>query len=73
MNKIEIIKVEVEIVKSKLLIFLAIASGSWVYAFKVDDGLFTKALYIAFTIASYGIVINILKLSGLHDELKGLK
>lgn len=73
MNKVDIIKVEVEIVKSKLFIFLAIASGSWVYAFKVDDRIFTKALYIAFAIASYGIILNIFKLSGLHDELKGLK
>jgi len=52
---------------------LAIASGSWVYAFKIDDTIFTKALYITFAIASYGFILNILKLSGLHNELKGLK
>ncbi len=73
MNKVEIIRAEIEIVKSKLFIFLAIASGSWMYAFKVDDGLFAKALYVVFVIGSYGIVINVLKLSDLHDEPKGLK
>jgi hypothetical protein len=72
-KEIEIIKVEVEIIKSKLLTFLAIASGSWVYAFKVDDTVFTKVLYISFAIGSYGVFLNILKLSDLHNDLKGLK
>jgi len=40
-KEIDIIKVEVEIIRSKLFTFLAIASGSWVYAFKVDDTIFT--------------------------------
>jgi len=30
-------------------------------------------LYIAFAISSYGIILNIFKFGGLHDELKGLK
>ncbi len=73
MNKVKIIRAEIEIVKIKALLFLAIASGSCMYAFKVDDGLIAKALYIAFVIRSHDIAINVLKLSDLHDELKGLK
>ncbi len=73
MNKVEVIKVEVEIIKSKLFTFLAIASGSWVYAFKIDDEIFSKVLYISFAIASYGVFVNILKLSDLHNDLKGLR
>ena len=73
MKEIDIIKVEVEIIKAKLLTFLTIASGSWVYAFKVDDALFTKMLYISFMISCYGIFVNILKLSDLHNDLKGLR
>jgi len=68
-KEIDIIKVEVEIIRSKLFTFLAIASGSWVYAFKVDDTIFTKVLYIT----SYGVFLNILKLSDLHNDLRGLK
>ena len=73
MGRVEVIKVEVEIVKSKLFAFLAIASGSWVYTFKIDDNSFTGVLFVSFAIASYGVFINILKLSDLHNELKGLK
>jgi len=71
-NRVEIIKVEVEIVKSKLLAFLAIASGSWFYAFKLEGKVFTIALFFGFIIASYGIFANIFKLSDLQKELKGL-
>ncbi len=73
MNRVEVIKVEVEIIKSKLFTFLAIASGSLVYAFKIDDAIFSKVLYVSFAIASYGIFVNILKLSDLHNDLKGLR
>ena len=45
MSEVEVIKVEVEIVKSKLFTFLAVASGSWVYALKIDDSLFKKVLF----------------------------
>ena len=72
MNKVEIIRVNVEIVKSKLFLFLAIASGSWVYAFKLQGKVFTIALFFGFIIASYGIFSNILKLGDLQKELKGL-
>jgi hypothetical protein len=65
--------VNIEIVKSKLFTFLAISGGSWVYAFKIDDSLFQKVLFVAFAITSYGVFLNILKLSDLHAELKGLK
>jgi len=71
-NRIEIIKVEVEIVKSKLLAFLAIASGSWIYAFRLEGKVFTVALFLGFIISSYGVFANILKLSDLQKELKGL-
>ena len=73
MKKTEIVKVEVEIVKSKLLVFLAVSGGSWVYAFKIDDIAFAAVLFISFIVASYGVFANMLKLSDLHKELKGLK
>ena len=70
MRKIEILKVEVEIVKSKLLVFLAVSGGSWVYALKVDVTLFKIVLLLSFSIAGYGVVINMLKLTDLHNKLK---
>ena len=70
MKKIELIKVEVEIVKSKLLVFLAVSGGSWVYAFKVDAVLFKIVLLFCFSIAGYGVVINMLRLTDLNNKLK---
>jgi hypothetical protein len=72
-KRVEIIKVEVEIVKSKLLTFLAISGGSWVYAFKIDNSIFTTVLFVSFIVSSYGVFANMLKLSDLHKELKGLR
>ena len=73
MRKIEIIKVEVEIVKSKLLVFLAISGGSWFYALKIDDTIFSNMLFISFVITCWGVFTSMLKLGDLHNELKGLK
>jgi hypothetical protein len=73
MERIDIIKVEVEIVKSKLLTFLAVAGGGFVYALKIDDLLFKNVLFVCFAVTSYGVFMGIFKLSDLHNELKGLK
>jgi len=73
MNKIDIIKVEVDIVKSKLLVFLAVSGGSWVYAIRTNEVLFKIFLFICFVVTSYGVFANILKLSDLDKELKELK
>ena len=70
---IDIIGKEIEIYKTKLLLFMAIAGGSWVYAMKFEGTFFIFALFLGFVVSSYGIFLNILKLSDLEKELKGLK
>jgi hypothetical protein len=72
-NMVDVIGKEIEIYKAKMLLFTAISGGSWVYAFKLDGVIFTIALLLAFFISSYGIFSNVLKLSDLLNELKGLK
>ncbi len=71
MNKLEIIKVDVEIVKSKLFTFLAVASGSWLYAYKSGE-LLSLILWVSFTINAFGVFINLTKLSKLQNDLKEL-
>jgi len=71
-SNFERIKIDVEIVKAKLLTFLAIAGGSWVYAYKSETLLF-GALWIAFTINAFGVFINLLKLGKLQTKLKETK
>ena len=73
MKKLEIISREIEIYKIKLLLFMAIAGGSWIYAFKIDEKIFIITLFFGFVISSYGIFSNILKLSDLQKELKGFR
>ncbi len=69
-KEIDIIKVEVEIVKSKLFTFLAIASGSWIYASKGGEVL-SLLLWISFTINAFGVFTNLTKLGKLQNSLKG--
>ncbi len=73
MKKLEIIGKEIEIYKIKLLLFMAIASGSWVYIFKLEEVALKVILILIFFVVSYAIFSNILKLIDLHIELKGLK
>ncbi len=73
MKELEVIGKEIEIYKVKLLLFMAIASGSWVYIFKLDGIIFEVVLVIVFFIASFGVFSNILKVGTLQEELKGIK
>ncbi len=58
MKELEIIKANVEVIKVKLLIFLAVASGSWVYAYK-SDGLLSVLLSVSFAINAFGVFTNL--------------
>jgi hypothetical protein len=72
-KEIDFIGKEIEIIKTKLLLFMAISGGSWVYIFKVDAIFLKFILLIVFFISSYGVFSNTLKLSDLHILLKGFR
>ncbi len=72
-NLVEVIGKEIEIFKTKMLLFIAISSGSWVYVFKLDKLVLISLLLFTFVISSYGIFSNLLKLGDLQKELRGLK
>ncbi len=72
-KEIEIIGKEIEVYKLKLLLLMTIAGGSWVYIFKLNDFVLKSILAFVFFIVSYGIFSNILKVTDLHTQLKGLK
>jgi hypothetical protein len=56
-----------------MLLFVAIAGGSWVYAFKFSENFFAILLLVVFIVSAVGIFTNISKLSNLDKELKGLE
>ncbi len=58
-KELELIGKEIEIYKLKLLLLMAIASGSWVYIFKLDSAVLQSLLVFVFFIVSYGIFSNI--------------
>ncbi len=72
-NLVEVIGKEIEIFKTKMLLFIAISGGSWVYVFKLDKLVLISLLLFTFVISSYGIFSNLLKLSDLQKELSKLK
>ena len=72
MNNIELekIKIRVDIIYKKLLLFIAMAGGSWVYGTKFADSLFSLLLFGFFIFISFGIIINILKLNDIEKQLR---
>ncbi len=73
MQRIDIIGKEIEIYKTKLLLFTSIAGGSWIYAFKLDEISYLFILWFVFLISIMGIFLNLSKLSDLQKELQRIK
>jgi len=73
-EKIDLISKKVDIVKSKILGFMAIAGGSWLYAIKTDSKTFLDiGIWIAFILAGYGVIVNFSKLGNLYKELEEIE
>jgi len=70
---VDIIGKEIEVYKAKVFLFTAISGASWVYAFKFDGNTLKILLLTSFMVASFGVFSNVLKLSDVENELKGLK
>jgi hypothetical protein len=73
-EKIDIIDKKADISNKKLIAFLAIAGGSWLYGITPNkDVIVTILSSVAFLTAVMGISTNIIKLSELQTKLKGLQ
>ena len=71
MAQLDRLKIQVDIAKSKLMAFLAIAGGSWVYGLRPDiNAVFIIAAWLVFTVAVFGVFVNIVKLSEYEKMLK---
>ena len=72
-EQIDIIDKKANISNKKLIAFLAIAGGTWLYGINPDKNLYvTIAASACFLVAIIGIATNILKLSKLQNKLKEL-
>ncbi len=65
-DKIDLIDKKANIVNKKLIAFLAIAGGTWLYGINPDKNLYVT---LDFFISLVGIAVNILKLSELQNRL----
>lgn len=68
-NKLEKIKLKNDLIYKKLLIFSAIAGGSWIYGTKLSNSFISFLLFGFFLFIAIGIAINILKLNAIEKEL----
>ncbi len=73
-DKIDILVKRADLIYKKLLIFLAIAGGSWVYGLKNDQSVVLSLLvYSVFILSSIGIVLNLLKYGMIQKELEEME
>jgi len=73
-DKTDIINKKADIANKKLIAFLAIAGGTWVYGVNeaVGNPVVTILSSIAFFVAVLGISTNLIKLGDLQTKLKDL-
>jgi hypothetical protein len=70
LKEIDVIGKKIEIYKVKLLLFMAVASGSWVYALKFDGISYVVILWFVFLTSIIGIFLNMTKLSNMEKKLE---
>ncbi|HHD81243.1 MAG TPA: hypothetical protein ENK99_06615 [Campylobacterales bacterium] len=73
-DKIDLLFKRAELIYKKLLIFLAIAGGSWIYGLKDHkmSSLLLILVAIVFVLSVIAIVVNLLKYGAIQKELKDL-
>ncbi len=69
-DKIDLLFKRAELIYKKLLIFLAIAGGSWIYGLKDDkiSSLLLILVSIVFVLSVIAIVINLLKYGAIQKN-----
>ena len=70
---IDVIGKKIEIYKVKLILFMAVAGGSWVYALKFSEKFFAILLLGVFIISAIGIFNNVFKLSKMDKKLERIE
>jgi len=68
-SELEKLKLKIDLIYKKLLIFSAIAGGSWIYGTKLSNSFISFLLFGFFIFVAIGIAINILKLNAIEKEL----
>lgn len=72
-DKINLLTKRAELIYKKLLIFLAISGGSWVYGLKDGQSTFLNTLiFLVFILSLIGIIVNLLKFGSIQKILKEL-
>lgn len=71
-EKVDIIAKQADIIYKKILIFSAIAGGSWIYGIKTN-GYLGFIIWIVFVLAVVGLVINLIRQGTLYMELEEIK
>ena len=68
-SELEKLKLKIDLIYKKLLIFSAIVGGSWIYGTKLSNSFISFLLFGFFIFVAIGIAINILKLNAIEKEL----
>ncbi|MDD5399910.1 MAG: hypothetical protein PHQ93_01805 [Sulfurimonas sp.] len=71
-DKVDIIAKQSEVINKKLIVYLAIAGGSWIYGTK-ESGIIGLFAFVLFMLVSVGVFVNLLKLNKIENEIEELK
>ena len=63
---------QADIVYKKVLIFLAVAGGSWLYGVKTD-GYFGIVIWLTFILSVVGVITNLGRMGILYKDLEEIK
>jgi uncharacterized membrane protein YciS (DUF1049 family) len=75
----DILKSQIDLIHKKMILFLGLGAGSWIYAidfYKSDNilsNIITVILSISFIFSGFGNLISMIKLSKLEKKLKKLE
>ena len=68
----DIVAKQSDIIYKKVFVFLAVASGGWLYGIKAN-GYLGLVVWSVFILSSIGVIFNLTKMGVLYKELEDLK
>lgn len=68
----DVVAKQADIIYKKVLIFIAVAGGSWLYGIKTE-GYIGFVIWFVFILSTIGLIFNLTNMGMMYKELEDLK